>query len=80
MRHGCEYVQSSLLSILNKEHELVSKLNEINQTIGVAKSANLRTNEYLKRKDSIEKELTETRNEIREYIVEKIGLGGTGNE
>lgn len=74
MKQACSYVQVSLMQLLNNEHAIVSKLNEVNKALEVAKSSNLRCNEYIKQRDSLNTQLTKAREEINKYLTEKIQI------
>lgn len=74
MRQTCDYVQTSLLDLIYTENELVKKLNEINGTIEHTKKFGLRSTEYEKQRVGVEKQLAEVRNELKEYLFNKIGL------
>lgn len=72
MKQSCSYVQVSLFQLLSNEHAIISKLNEVNKALEVAKSSNLRCNEYIKQKDSLNTQLAEARSEIKKYLEEKV--------
>lgn len=74
MRQPCDYVQTSLLDLVYTENELIKKLNEINGTIEHTKKFGLRSAEYEKQRVGVEKQLAEVRNELKEYLFNKIGL------
>lgn len=69
-----ENVQESLLDLINLEHSIVSKINEVNAELIKAKRFNLRTNEYTKLLEKNTKKLEEVRNSIRIYLQTKIKI------
>lgn len=69
-----ESVMESLLDLINQEHEVISKINEINAEISKAKRYNLRTNEYNKILLKNKSKLEEIRNSIKIYLQTKIHI------
>lgn len=69
-----ENVQESLLDLINLEHSIVSKINEVNAELYKAKKFNLRTNEYTKLLEKNTKKLEEVRGSIRVYLQTKIKI------
>ena len=72
MKQNCDYVQVSLLQLIDNENALVSKINEINSALKQAKQFNLRSSEYEKQKAAVEQQLTEVRKKINAYFRDKI--------
>lgn len=73
-RNCCDYVQTSLLELLQEEHELISKINEVNSVIIVAKRGGLRTAEYTKMLEAHNESLIIVREKIKQYLLHNIGI------
>lgn len=68
----CKNIETSLISLLNKEDTYVSRLNECYRAIEIAKRTDLRTAEYEKDIKSTMEKLKECREEIKDYFKNKI--------